>query len=175
MARGQYHGFAFIAVAVLVNHACNTAIVQYKICHPAVEMVFAAVLLYGLSHARYYGAQPVGAYMCVGVDEYLLVGSVFDEFLQHRSYVASFGAAGVELAVAVGPCPAFAETPVAVGVHLMFLGQLGYVIFAVRHRLAALHYHWLQPQLQRSQRSKQPCGSRSHYHHRLCVAAVFIV
>ena len=69
MAGGEYYGFALIAVAVLINHACDLLPAAYcllpanQIRHTAVEMVLSAVFHYGLSHTCYDRAQPVCSYM----------------------------------------------------------------------------------------------------------------
>ena len=66
----------------------------------------------------------------MSIDENLLVSSVFDEFPQDSANVSALGAAGIELAIAVGAGAALSETPVAIGINLMLLGQLRDVVFA---------------------------------------------
>ena len=81
-------------------------------------MVFAPVVFDGATHVGDDSAQLVRPDMGVGVDGYSGVGTVFYKALQHIVDVSTLGAARVQLPVGVGTRTPFAETPVALRVHL---------------------------------------------------------
>ena len=179
MACGQDDGHAPVLVAFAVRNTQHTLFsplpLYDKVCHAGGEMVFAAVLFDCMAHVGYDAAQPVGADMCVRVDGNGGVGSVLYETSQHILDIPALGAAGVELAVGIGACTAFTETPVAFGVHLMCTTQLGDVKTALLHRLSTLDDNGFQPRLEGAESSKEPCRAGTNDNDRRAVVAVAIM
>ena len=176
MACGQQHGTPFVGVAACAAHAFHAAgqAVEEEPRHPLAEMHLAAVALDGGADVGDDAAQAVGADMGVGVDHYIGVGAVFDEFAHYCSDVAALGGAGVELAVAVGAGAAFAETPVAVAIDAAAANHLCDVLAALVDTFAAFHDDGLEPQFEGAQRRKQTCRAGTDDDHRAAVATVAI-
>ena len=159
MACGEDHGVALDDTASVDDHPADAALLDLEVDNARIEMILAAMLHNRLPHAGDDGGQAVGADMGVDVDHDVGVGAMLHEELQHLADVAALGGARVELAVAVGPCAALAEAPVAVGVHLLGAHHADDVGLALLHGLAALDDDGLHAQLQRPQGCEEARGA----------------
>ncbi len=179
MAGGQDSGDTSILVALAVpytKHLCLSDILRNdEIGDPCCEMVFATVVLDGVTDIGYYSAQLVGANMGVGVDGNGGVGAMFNKTFQHVLDIAALVAAGVEFSVRVGACTPFPETPVAVGVHLLGASQLCDVVAAGVDRMTPFDDDGFQAKLQATQGSEEACRASTDNNDLRAVVAVLIV
>ena len=74
--------------------------------------------------------------------------------LEDTLHIASLGGSGVEFAIAVGACTAFAETIVGLRIYDAFFVHSCEVAAAGAHVFAALEYYWFITQCDESQRRK---------------------
>ena len=95
MACGKHNGFAFDSVAAGAEHSLDAVAVGDEAFDSVSEVYLSAIAYNRLPHTGDDAAQAVGAYMCVGINHYLGVGTVLYKALQHVAYIAALGGACV--------------------------------------------------------------------------------
>ena len=128
-------------------------------------MHFAAALDDGVAHGLDHLGQAVGTYVGMGVAEDGRRGPVLAKHVENLLRRATLLRARVELAVAVGPCPALAEAVVALWVHQLRAGDLGQVALSRVYVLAPFQHDGPQPQLYQPQGCEQATGPGAHDDH----------
>ncbi len=179
MPRSQHHGDALITVAVGIHHAADALVRPFrphdKVHHTGGEMILAAISLDGGTHPGDDATETVGAYVGMGVEEDVGVGSMLHKTFQHVAHIATLGAAGIEFAVGIGACTAFSKAPVAVRVDPLLASDGGDVVFALRDVLSPIKDDRPQPHLQSPQGCKETRRTGTHDDDRRTGMAVAIV
>ena len=133
--------------------------------HLGLEMHLATTVKDGVTHVFYHTRQFVGSYMRMGISQDIGVGSMLAEDIQNLVHTAAFLAAGIQFSIAVGTCSTLTKTVVALGIHLLGLGNIGEVLLALAHVLAPFEHHRTIAQLDESQGSKKTARSLAHHDH----------
>ena len=133
MTCGQYHRTAESELharpEVYSLDAFDLVACYYKPCHLGLVMHFAARFQYRVPHVFYHPRQSVGTDVRMGIGQYGRRSTVLAEHIENLLRISAFLAAGIEFAVGVCACSAFAETIVGIRVYYIFAGY-GCHVFA---------------------------------------------
>ena len=142
--------------------------------HTGLEMDFTTALQDGLAHVLDDARQAVGSDMGVGIDQNIGVGTMLHEDTKDLLAVATFLAAGVELAVAIGSGSPFPKGVVALGIHALVGTDAGNVLLALVDISPTLYHNGAIPQFDEAEGCEKSTGTGTYHHHRGAVADIVI-
>ncbi len=162
VACGEYHRASPLP-AVGRHYSGNIAVFDNEASDACGKMNFASGADYGFAHSLDDRRQPVGAYVRVGVDEYVVLRAVLVEYSQHLFYRAALLAAGVQLAVGVCPGATLAETVIGIRVHLSLAAYGHHIAPAAVDVFAAFKHYGAYARLYQLESGKQSGRPCAHY------------
>jgi len=142
VAGSQYHGVGIDGIAVVGNYAGAFIIIDQEIRYFLAKQYLAAALPDLIPNRHDDVWQLVGANVRVGFVQNLFIGTKMYQYGKDALNVAPLVAAGVQLAIAVGACAAFAKTVIAFLIYYAFLVHGCKVAPAAAHIFAALQHNW---------------------------------
>ena len=168
VARGEHNcvgapfALLFRVSHVLGLYTQDAVVVQDKPCHPLVEMDFAAVMQDGFAHVLHHARQFVGSDVRVCIGEDVGLGAVFHKQPKRFDHVATFHRTGVQFAVGIRACAAFAEAVVGMRVYFAELLDIAQVAAAFAHVAAPVDHDGFDAQFDELEGGEIPCRTGAH-------------
>ena len=172
MAGGKYDRTAEYPLLATIDsnglYSHNGVAINEEAGHAGQVVNLASATYDCVAHVLDDTGKTVGAYMGMGITEYIHRCAVLAEHIPNFINIAALLAAGVELAVGVGSRPTLAKAVVALGIDFLCLGDKGQVALAGMDILATLDNDRAETMLNETEGCEQSARSLANNYHTRC-------